>query len=255
MKFRFIASEKAHHALTLLCRCLRVTRSGFYAWQRRPESARAKRDRQLKVLVHASFAAPAKAATAVRGFTRTWTRAAPARAKLPADPRRARHHGQHEPARRLLRQRGHGEPPPLSRASAPIGSTASWRPRWSCSTTSRCSTTSGADTRRSATSVRRVRTTRFGVTYVCAVACRLEKSRPRQSSESRDRPYTAYFSRNRKSRRWREGRTGGRSEEGTSNWASAQKGAGPGPLSVNVALARVVLIRARSTRRSLREIG
>jgi len=57
VRFRFIASEKAHHALSLLCRCLRVTRSGFYVWQGRPESARAKRDRQLKVLVHASFAA------------------------------------------------------------------------------------------------------------------------------------------------------------------------------------------------------
>ena len=57
MKFRFIAAEKAQHALTLLCRCLRVTRSGFYAWQQRPESARATRDRQLKVLVRASFAA------------------------------------------------------------------------------------------------------------------------------------------------------------------------------------------------------
>jgi len=57
VKFRFIATEKAHHALSLLCRCLRVTRSGFYAWQGRPESTRAKRDRQLKVLVHASFAA------------------------------------------------------------------------------------------------------------------------------------------------------------------------------------------------------
>ena len=56
MKFRFIAAEKAHHALALLCRCLRVTRSGFYAWQRRPESTRATRDRQLKVLIHASFA-------------------------------------------------------------------------------------------------------------------------------------------------------------------------------------------------------
>lgn len=57
MKFQFIATEKAHHALTVLCRCMGVTRSGFHAWQSRPESARARRDRQLKVLVHASFAA------------------------------------------------------------------------------------------------------------------------------------------------------------------------------------------------------
>jgi transposase InsO family protein len=57
VKFRFIAVEKAQHALSLLCRCLRVTRSGFYAWQGRPESARTTRDRHLKVLVHASFAA------------------------------------------------------------------------------------------------------------------------------------------------------------------------------------------------------
>jgi transposase InsO family protein len=34
-----------------------VTRSGFYAWQRRPASARTQRDRQLKVLVRASFEA------------------------------------------------------------------------------------------------------------------------------------------------------------------------------------------------------
>jgi transposase InsO family protein len=57
VKFQFIATEKAHHALTLLCRCLGVTRSGFHAWQSRPESARRKRDRHLKVLVHAAFAA------------------------------------------------------------------------------------------------------------------------------------------------------------------------------------------------------
>jgi putative transposase len=57
VRFRFIAAEKAHHSLALLCRCLRVTRSGFHAWQQRPESAHAKRDRQLTVLVRASFEA------------------------------------------------------------------------------------------------------------------------------------------------------------------------------------------------------
>ena len=57
MRFRFIAREKAHHLLGLLCRYLRLTRREFYAWQARPESTRATRDRQLKVLVHASFAA------------------------------------------------------------------------------------------------------------------------------------------------------------------------------------------------------
>ena len=55
MRFRFIAAEKAHHAVPVLCRCLGVTRSGFYAWWRRPESTRAREDRRLKVLVRASF--------------------------------------------------------------------------------------------------------------------------------------------------------------------------------------------------------
>jgi transposase InsO family protein len=57
VRFPFIAAEKVHYSLERLCRCLRVTRSGFYAWSGRPESARAKRDRQLKVLVGASFEA------------------------------------------------------------------------------------------------------------------------------------------------------------------------------------------------------
>jgi transposase InsO family protein len=35
VRFAFIAVEKAHPTLTRLCRCLRVTRTGFHAWQRR----------------------------------------------------------------------------------------------------------------------------------------------------------------------------------------------------------------------------
>ena len=55
MRFIFIAAKKAEHTVSILCRCLRVTRSGFYAWQRRPESMHAREDRRLTVLVRASF--------------------------------------------------------------------------------------------------------------------------------------------------------------------------------------------------------
>jgi len=55
VRFRFIVVEKAEHSVTILCRCLSVTRSGFYAWQRRPESTHARDDRRLKVLVRVSF--------------------------------------------------------------------------------------------------------------------------------------------------------------------------------------------------------
>lgn len=47
--------EKARHSVTRLCRVLRVTRSGFYAWCHRGPSAHAQRDAQLRVQVRASF--------------------------------------------------------------------------------------------------------------------------------------------------------------------------------------------------------
>jgi putative transposase len=55
VRFQFIAVERAHHSLCLLCRCMRVTRSGFYAWVTRAPSARATRDAELRGLVQASF--------------------------------------------------------------------------------------------------------------------------------------------------------------------------------------------------------
>jgi putative transposase len=47
VRFTFIAAEKARYPVTLLCRCLSVTRSGFYAWQRRPLSPRRAEDVRL----------------------------------------------------------------------------------------------------------------------------------------------------------------------------------------------------------------
>jgi putative transposase len=55
MRFAFIAVERASHTITILCRCLQVTPSGYYAWRRRPESQRSRDDRRLTVLVRASF--------------------------------------------------------------------------------------------------------------------------------------------------------------------------------------------------------
>jgi putative transposase len=57
MRFAFIAAEKAVHSLTILCRCLQVTRSGFYAWARRGLSARAQRDVVLRTKLRAFHAA------------------------------------------------------------------------------------------------------------------------------------------------------------------------------------------------------
>ena len=57
MRFAFIAAKRAEHRVTILCRCLRVTRSGFYAWLRRGLSARAQRDLVLRTKLRAFHAA------------------------------------------------------------------------------------------------------------------------------------------------------------------------------------------------------
>ena len=50
MKFAFIEAERANAPVELLCRVLGVSRSGFYASLKRPESLHAREDRRLRVL-------------------------------------------------------------------------------------------------------------------------------------------------------------------------------------------------------------
>ena len=45
--FRFILTEKASHSITIMCRVLEVSRSGYHAWTRRPPSPRALEDARL----------------------------------------------------------------------------------------------------------------------------------------------------------------------------------------------------------------
>lgn len=57
MRFAFVDAEKALYPIKLLCRALRVSRPGYYAWRMRPESERAREDRRLSLLVRAAHEA------------------------------------------------------------------------------------------------------------------------------------------------------------------------------------------------------
>jgi putative transposase len=47
MRYRFVYAQQAAHRLTRLCQTLGVSRSGYYAWRRRPASARTRANAQL----------------------------------------------------------------------------------------------------------------------------------------------------------------------------------------------------------------
>lgn len=47
MKYAFIQDQRPHHALTDLCRLVRVSRSGYYSWLQQRPSLRAHRDAEL----------------------------------------------------------------------------------------------------------------------------------------------------------------------------------------------------------------
>ena len=53
MRFAFILVEKAFYPVAVLCRVLAVSRSGFHAWAKRPDSARDVANRQLAVNITA----------------------------------------------------------------------------------------------------------------------------------------------------------------------------------------------------------
>jgi transposase InsO family protein len=57
VKFNAIEAEKASYPVALMCRVLEVSRAGYYASRRRPESGRAKANRQLAAEIHEVYEA------------------------------------------------------------------------------------------------------------------------------------------------------------------------------------------------------
>ncbi len=62
------ATSGAAPAITLMCRWLEVSKSGYYEWRSRPESATAKRREELKLLVGRAF----EDSDGTYGYRRVW---------------------------------------------------------------------------------------------------------------------------------------------------------------------------------------
>jgi putative transposase len=66
--YEFIAAQKATHSITLMCRVLGVSRSGFHAWEGRAPSKRAREDGRLTMRIREIHAANRE----VYGSPRVW---------------------------------------------------------------------------------------------------------------------------------------------------------------------------------------
>jgi len=64
VKFAFIQEHLASFAIQAVCDVLEVSRSGYYAWVKRPQSARAKRQEELAQKLYTSRTARFTAARA-----------------------------------------------------------------------------------------------------------------------------------------------------------------------------------------------
>lgn len=55
MKYTFMAAHEQEFSLQRMCRVLRVSRSGYYAWKRRPPSGREQANRELLAQIQAAY--------------------------------------------------------------------------------------------------------------------------------------------------------------------------------------------------------
>jgi putative transposase len=55
MKFRFMSDHKGPFKVGRMCDILKVSRSGYYAWLRRPESQRARENKVLATKIRVAL--------------------------------------------------------------------------------------------------------------------------------------------------------------------------------------------------------
>lgn len=66
MKYAFIDSNRSQYTVRRMCSALKVSSSGYYAWQKRPESDRSQRHRYLTEKIKESFEASHETYGAIR---------------------------------------------------------------------------------------------------------------------------------------------------------------------------------------------